>query len=99
MVLQNKCRKNGWKKLYVVSSLGRDAVEEACSGLKPEGLQIVESKESPIKDEGELGALQGADGVILSEKLDVSSHKEIAKLLELCRELEKPVVCALVTEK
>lgn len=99
MVLQNKCRKNGWKKLYAASSLGSDAVEEACSGLKPEGLQLVKSKESPLKDEDELGVLQEADGVILSEKLNVSSHKEIAKLLELCRELEKPVICALVTEK
>lgn len=99
MVLQNKCKKNGWKKLYAVSSLGRDAVEESCGGLKPEGLNLVESKESPLKNEDELTRLMEADGVILSEKLNVSSHKEIAKLLELCRELEKPVVCALVTEK
>ncbi len=99
MVLQNKCRKNGWKKLYAVSSLGRDAVEEVCGELKPEGLQLVKSTESPLKDEGELTKLMETDGVILSEKLNASSHKEIAKLLELCRELEKPVICALVTEK
>ena len=29
MVLQNKCKKNGWNKLYAVSSLGRDVLEEA----------------------------------------------------------------------
>lgn len=99
MVLQNKCKKNGYKKLYAVSSLGEDALTEACGGLKQEGWSLVEGKESPLKDESELTKLMDSDGVILSEKLNVSSHKEIARLLELCRELEKPVICALVTEK
>ena len=99
MVLQNKCKKNGWNKLYAVSSPGRDASEEAVNGLKPEGVKLVESKESPLKDEDELKILLEADGVILSEKLNASSHKEIARLLELCRELEKPVICALVAGK
>lgn len=99
MVLQNKCKKNGWNKLYAVSSLGRDVLEEAVNGLKPEGVKLVESKESPLKDEDELKILLEADGVILSEKLNASSHKEIARLLELCRELEKPVICALVAGK
>lgn len=99
MVLLNKCKKNGWQKLYAVSSLGKDVVKETCSGLKPEGLELMEGGESPLKDENELLKLMEADGVILAEELNRSSHKGIAKLLELCRELEKPVLCALVTEK
>lgn len=99
VVLQNRCRKNQWKKLYAVSSLGRDVVEEMCGELKPEGADICKSGENPLKDSGELAKLMEADGVVLAESVNVSTHKEIAKLLELCRELEKPVVLALVVEK
>lgn len=54
------------------------------------------SRRNPAQDEEELQKLMEADAVMLEEKLNVSSHLEIAGLLELCKNLEKPVIGAVV---
>lgn len=56
----------------------------------------VSSAEQPARDEEALKKLMDADAVMLKEKVDVSSHKEIAGLLDLCEKLEKPVIGAIV---
>lgn len=97
LVVQSKCKKNGWKCVYEVSSLlGGDG--KACVSLNPEQIKCIKAVKNPVQDAGELTAMLSADAVILSEQIGKSDHKEIAKLLELCRELDKPVICALVKE-
>ena len=56
----------------------------------------VSSGNSPAQDEKALGELMEADAVMLEEKINVSSHLEIANLLELCRKLDKPVIGVIV---
>lgn len=73
LVMRSKSEKNGWKKIYTVSS-----------------------RRNPAQDEEELKKLMEADAIMLEEKLNVSSHLEIAELLELCKNLEKPVIGAVV---
>lgn len=63
-------------------------------GLKD--IYRVSSSQNPAESEEELQKLMEADAVMLEEKVNVSSHKEIARLLELCRKLEKPVLGAVV---
>lgn len=63
-------------------------------GLKD--IYRVSSSQNPAESEEELQKLVEADAVMLEEKVNVSSHKEIARLLELCRKLEKPVLGAVV---
>lgn len=54
------------------------------------------SGNSPAQDEKALRELMEADAVMLEEKINVSSHQEIANLLELCRKLDKPVIGVIV---
>lgn len=54
------------------------------------------SGNSPAQDEKALDELMKADAVMLEEKVNVSSHLEIANLLELCRKLDKPVIGVIV---
>lgn len=54
------------------------------------------SRRNPAQDEEELQKLMEADAIMLEEKLNVSSHLKIAELLELCKNLEKPVIGAVV---
>lgn len=71
------------------------------SRKEKEGYQnvcTVSSEERPAGDEKKLKQLMEADAVMLAEKVNISSHKEIAGLLELCRKLEKPVIGAVVEE-
>lgn len=56
----------------------------------------VSSGEINAGDEETLKKLMDADAVMVREKVGVSLHKEIAKLLDLCRKLEKPVIGAIV---
>lgn len=56
----------------------------------------VSSGNNPAQDEKALGELMEADAVMLEEKINVSSHLEIANLLELCRKLDKPVIGVIV---
>ncbi|MGN0132049.1 MAG: hypothetical protein ACI4AA_06390 [Lachnospiraceae bacterium] len=58
----------------------------------------VSSEDNPARDEELLKKLMKADAVMLTEKTNVSSHKKIAGLLDLCRKLEKPVIGAIVEE-
>lgn len=59
-------------------------------------LYHISSAGNPAQDEEALEKLMEADAVILKEKLNLSSHQEIADLLELCRKLDKPVIGAIV---
>lgn len=58
----------------------------------------ISSRDNPARDEKILNKLMESDAVMLTEKINASSHKEIAVLLELCRKLEKPVIGAVVED-
>ena len=95
LLLGNKCAKNGYHTIYAASSLGNKL-----PGLKFSGkdVKLLQGENSPFEDEDELEKLLGADGVVLVEQCGVTSHRELVKLLELCREFDKPVLCAVMAE-
>jgi ABC-type multidrug transport system fused ATPase/permease subunit len=66
-----------------------------------DGLQkicTISSIQNPSADEKELQKIVEADAVMLKEKINTSSHKEIAKVLELCRKFEKPILGVIVED-
>lgn len=96
LVIQSKCEKNGWKCLYEASSLAGGTQTELM--LNSEQTECIRGTDNPVQNAAELTKMLSADAVILSEQIGSSAHKEIAKLLDLCRELDKPVICAVVKE-
>ena len=56
----------------------------------------VSSSADIAADEEALAKLMDAEWVMLEEKINVSSHDDIAKLLEICKKLEKKVLGAIV---
>lgn len=86
--------------LTVYDSLDKAVIKLAVENqLEKNGWKTVyhaSSENSPAQDEKALQELMEADAVMLEEKINVSSHLEIANLLELCRKLDKPVIGAIV---
>lgn len=95
LLIGSKCAKNGYHTIYAASSLGGKLMGLAFSG---KDVKLLQGENSPFEDEEELEKLLSADGVVLVEKCGVTSHKELVKLLELCREFDKPVLCAVMAE-
>ena len=95
LLLGSKCSKNGYHTIYAASSLGSKLPKPIFSG---KDIKLLQGENSPFENEDELEKLLSADGVILVEKCGVTSHKELVKLLELCREFDKPVLCAVMAE-
>ncbi|MCH5279889.1 MAG: hypothetical protein J1E61_00360 [Lachnospiraceae bacterium] len=96
LLIGSKCAKNGYHSIYAASSLGIKLPKPAFSG---KDVKLLQGENSPFEDEDELEKFLGADGVVLVEQCGATSHKELVRLLELCRELEKPVLCAVMAKE
>lgn len=95
LLIGSKCAKNGYHTIYAASSLGSKLPESVFSG---KDVKLLQGGNSPFENGEELEKLLSADSVILVEQCGITSHKELVKLLELCRELDKPVLCAVMAE-
>ena len=95
LLLGNKCAKSGYHTIYAASSMGGRLSKPIFS---EKDVKLLQGENSPFEDEDELEKLLSADGVVLVEQCGTTSHKELVKLLELCREFDKPVLCAVMAE-
>ncbi len=64
--------------------------------MKDKQVFVTSSASDIAADEKELEKLAEAEYVMLEEKINVSSHKDIAKMLEICRRLDKKVLGVIV---
>ena len=64
--------------------------------MKDKQVFVTSSASDIAADEKELEKLAEAEYVMLEEKINVSSHKDIAKILEICKRLDKKVLGVIV---
>lgn len=64
--------------------------------MKDKQVFVTSSASDLVADEKELEKMAESEYVMLEEKINVSSHKDIAKTLEVCKKLDKKVLGVIV---